>query len=108
LDPRRETFIGDWDLSQSGRVEGQDPRRGTFSPPSPGFIETNSNQPCPETGFEPKLFEVGECLKRALLNDILDIHVTADRCLDRTQQWREVRGDQVSEEISPPAEDLMN
>jgi hypothetical protein len=108
FDQGRVAFIRGRELSQRGKVERQEPRRGTFSPPLPRLIETNSNQPRPETGFKPKLVKMGERLKRSLLDNVLHVRVTADCCLDCTQQWREVRRDQLGEEISPPAKDLAN
>jgi hypothetical protein len=78
FDQWRVPFIGDWKLRQREKVERKEPRRGTFSPPLPGLIETNLDQPCPEVGFEAKLLEMGEGLKCSLLDNVLDIRVTAD------------------------------
>jgi hypothetical protein len=102
FDQRRVAFIGGWELSQRGKAERQEPRRDRFSPPLPGFIETNSNQPYTKPGFKPKLLEMGECFECSLPGNILDIRVTADCCPDYTQQRREVRRDQVGGEIAPP------
>jgi hypothetical protein len=46
------------------------------------LIQTNLEQPGLETGFESKLGEMRECLKRCLLDDVLDLWVTADCCPD--------------------------
>jgi hypothetical protein len=100
--------IGSWDLSQRGRVERQEPPKGTLSPPLPDFIETNSNQPCPEAGFKAKLLEMGQRSKCCLLDNVVGVRVTAHGCLDYTQQRREVWRDQVGEEITPSPEDLAN
>ena len=108
FDQRRAAFIGDWELSQCGKVERQEPRRSPFSQPLVGLIETNSNQPCPKTGFKPKLLQMGECFKCGLLDNILDVRATAGCCPECTHQRREVRRDQISEEFSPPGEDLAN
>ena len=44
-------------------------------------------------GFEPKLREMCECLKGSLLDDVLDLWVSADGCPDYARQWGEVRSD---------------
>jgi hypothetical protein len=108
FDQRRVALIGHWELSQRWKVERQKPRRGRFSPPRPDLIETDSNQPRAETGFKPKLMEMGECFKCSLLDNVLHFGVTTDSCPDYTQQRREMRRDQLCEEISTPTENLVN
>jgi hypothetical protein len=105
---RRVALIGDWELSQRGRVQRHEPRGGAISPPLPDLVETNANKPSTETGFKPKLLEMGERFKCSLLDNILDFRVTADGCPDHTQQRREMRRDQVLEEIWPSSKDLAN
>jgi hypothetical protein len=108
FDQRRVSLIGDRELSQRWKIERRKPRRGTFSLPRPRLIETNSNQPRAETGFKPKLIEMGERFKRSLLDNVFDVRAIADSRRDKTQQQRQMRRYQISEEISAPAKDLAN
>jgi hypothetical protein len=103
---RRLAFTGDRKLSECGKIKCQNPRSGTSSPPCPGLVETNSNQPGTETGFKPKLLEMDECFNGSLLDNVLGVRMTANYCPDCIQQWRKVRRYQISEEISTPAEDI--
>lgn len=82
FDQGRVALIGNRQFRERARRELQEPRRGTFSPPLTGLIDSNLNQPSSETGFESKLCKVGECLEGSLLDDVLDLWVTAERCSD--------------------------
>jgi hypothetical protein len=79
---RRVIFVGNGQFRERQRSEPHDPRRGAFSPPLPGLIQSNLNQPCPETGFKSKLRQFREGLKGRLLDDVLDLWVAADCCPD--------------------------
>jgi hypothetical protein len=51
---------------------------------------------------------MGQRLERSLLDNVLDIRVTANRSPHGSQQRPEMGSDQVSEEFSTPAKDIAN
>src|SRR6266851_3997820 len=78
FDQRRGALIGNRQFGEGVRRKLQKPRRRIFSLPLPSFIEANCDQPGLESGFEPKLREMDECLQSSLLDNVLDLRVTAD------------------------------
>src|SRR5579862_9140001 len=101
-------FIGDWRFSQGRGIERQEPRRSASSPPLAGFVETNTNQPGPETRFTSKLFEMSECFERGLLHNVLHVRLTPNRCPEHKRQGFEMRRNQVCEKILTPTEYLAD
>jgi hypothetical protein len=66
------------------------------------------NEPSPETRFASKLLQMGERLKGSLLHNVIHVGVLAHGSLNDPQQRRQVRLDQVREQIATPADNLSD